>query len=79
MDSNGTFRFVDDVLLAHKNVHQDGLRGWTLHLTGHCPRLDTSFNLNVMSIFLFDIDHFQAVRFVANVRLFTGPNLEGPF
>ena len=34
-DSSGTFRFVDHELLAHKSVHLVGLRGWTLHLTGH--------------------------------------------
>ena len=74
MDSCGTFTFVDDVLLARTVT-----RTYTNSVSVASPRLDTSFNLNVMPYILFDVNHFQAVRFVANVRLFIGPNLEGPF
>ena len=68
MDSSGTFAFVQDVLLTRTVT-----RMCTNSVSVASPRLDTSFNLNVMSYFLFDFNHFQAVRFVANVRLFIGP------
>ena len=74
MDSSGTFTFVDDVLLARTVT-----RTCTNSVSVASPRLDTQFNLNVTSYDLFYFNHFQAVRFVANVRLFIGPNLEGPF
>ena len=66
--------FVDDVFLARTVT-----RTCTNSVSVASPRLDTQFNLNVTPYFLFYFNHFQAVRFVANVRLFIGPNLEGPF
>ena len=61
--------FVDDVLLARTVT-----RICTDSVSVASPRLDTSFNLNVMPYVLFYFKHFQAVRFVANVRLFIGAN-----
>ena len=69
MDSSGTFTFVDGVLLA-RTVTRTCINSVSVA----SPRLDTSFNLNVMPYFLFVFDNIQAVRFVAHVRLSMGPN-----